>query len=304
MTPHVSIVILNWNGLKDTIECLESLQKVTYPNYEVTVVDNASEGDDVEVLRERFAGYVHVIANDKNYGFAKGNNIGIRHALERNGAYVFLLNNDTVVDPEALTELVALAEADRELGILCPLVYWYDRPDKVWFGGGFKVDLWRGTCTLNRRLDFSQPIIPSEVATGAAMLIRRETIEKVGLLPEYHFFGVEDFDYSIQALRQGFRIAVAAKAKVWHKGSRSETGASVVRMRYSYRGWQMMRRKYLSTAGYLLATVYGLACAGIQFSTVLFGYVCRGDWRGVFVVLQKTAQAIKGTIQGSFSKVQ
>jgi len=304
MTPHVSIVILNWNGLKDTIECLESLQKVTYPNYEVTVVDNASEGNDVKVLREKFAGYVHVIENDKNYGFAKGNNIGIRHALQESPGYVLLLNNDTAVDPGFLDELVTAAEADKRIGIVCPVVYWYHQPDQLWFSGKRKVHLFRGTITPDRRMDESQPVVDTEFATGAAMLIRREAIQKIGLLPEYYFFGMEDLDYSLQALRNGFRIAVVAKANVYHKGSQSVGGLAAARIGYSFRGWQIVRRKYLSTAGYLLATVYGLAWAGMQFSTVLFGYVCRGDRRGVFVVLQKTAQAIKGTIQGSFSKVQ
>ena len=303
MTPHVSIIVLNWNGLKDTIECLESLRKVTYPNYEVTVVDNASEGNDVEVLREKFAGYVHVIQNDKNYGFAAGNNIGIRHALQQDPGYVLLLNNDTAVDPGFLEELVGVAVANTKLGILCPKIYWYHQPDDVWFEGGFKVNLWRGTCTRNRRLDFSQPIIPSEVATGAAMLIRRETIEKIGLLPEDHFFGVEDFDYSLHALREGLSIAVATKAKVWHKGSQSGSTMGAVRMGYYYKGWQIMRHKYLSTSAYLLATVYGLAWAVIDALRLLSGYVIHGDCRQITTLLSKAAAALKGVIQGSFSRV-
>lgn len=160
------------------------------------VVDNASTGNVVAVLRERFGDYIHLIQNEENYGFAKGNNIGVRRALQEDAGYVLLLNNDTVVDPQFLNELVAVAEADKGLGLLCPLVYRYDRPDEIWFGGGFKIRLWRGTCIQDRRVDLSQPIIPSEVATGAAMLIRRETLQKLGVLPEYHFFGVEDFDYS------------------------------------------------------------------------------------------------------------
>ena len=121
--PRVSVVILNWNGQRDTTECLESLITVTYLNYGVILVDNASEGEDVRILREKYGDYLHIIQNNQNYGFAKGNNIGIRIALQDNPAYVFLLNNDTVVDPRFLDELVGVAEADRTVGIACPLRY-------------------------------------------------------------------------------------------------------------------------------------------------------------------------------------
>ena len=300
-SPKVSIIILNWNGLTDTTECLESLLKITYPNYNVILVDNASEGDDVDILRQQYGDYIEILQNDENYGFAKGNNIGVRHALERDAAYVLLLNNDTTVDPRFLDELILAAEGDRGLGILCPMIYWYHQPDKVWFGGGFKVSLWRGTCTQDRRLDLSQPVIPSQVATGAAMLVRRETIGRIGVLPEYYFFGIEDFDYSFHAVSEGFRIGVVANAKVWHKGSASAGEMNVARIGYSYRGWQIMRHKYLSNVGYVLATVCGIVFAALRFSTLLLGNIRRGDCHGVWALFQKTWQGLKGTIQGSFS---
>jgi len=140
--PHVSIIILNWNGKEDTIKCLQSLRKTRYSNYEIVVVDNGSTGDDVKVLGEIFGDYIHIIKNDRNYEFAEGNNIGMRYALKKDTDYILLLNNDTVVDPEFLTELVTMAESDPRFGILGSKIYFYDNPNKIWFAGG-NISLWR-----------------------------------------------------------------------------------------------------------------------------------------------------------------
>jgi hypothetical protein len=295
----VCIIILNWNGFNDTVECLESLKKITYPNYDVIVVDNASSGDDVRLLQGKFGDYINIIKNEKNYGFAKGNNIGIKYALEKGVAYVLLLNNDTVVAPDFLDELVQVAEANVGLGILCPMIYWYDQPDSVWFGGGFKVRLYRGTCTESRKEGSDQPLIRSEVATGAAMLIRRETIEKIGLLPEYHFFGVEDIDYSLGALKAGFGIAVATKSKVWHKGSREST---VARIGFHYRGWQIMRRKYLSMPAYIISTFSALTWAIMVSIIPFFRYLYHGDFRELRNFFRKIVSALKGIVEGAIWK--
>jgi len=298
--PQVSIIILNWNGLRDTIECLESLRRISYPNYNVFLVDNASAGNDVAVLREKFGDYLHIIQNDQNYGFAKGNNIGIRYALEMTADYVLLLNNDTVVDPSFLDELVGVAEADKIVGIACPVIYWYHQPDQIWFSGQRKVNLFRGTITPDRQMDVSHPVLHTEFATGAAMLIRADTIRRLGFLPEDYLFGVEDIDYSLRVLRQGLKIAVVARAKVWHKGSGSSAGITTARVGYHYSGWQMLRREHLSSVGYVLATVCGFAWASIQFSILFLGYLRHGDRHSICTLFQKTAQAVRGIFQGSF----
>src|SRR3990172_1565611 len=126
--PKVSIVILNWNGLDDTLECLEALRSCTYPNCETIVVDNGSAGDQVRRLRQKVASGVHIIENPENYGFAGGCNVGIRFALSRGADYVLLLNNDTIVDPAFLGSLVAAAEELPDAAALCPKVCYYDSP--------------------------------------------------------------------------------------------------------------------------------------------------------------------------------
>jgi hypothetical protein len=140
--PKVSIIVLNWNGLEDTIECLESLRKITYPNYGVIVVDNGSEGNDVEVLKEKFGDYIHIIENDRNYGTAEGYNIGMRHAFESLASeYILLLNNDTVVDADFLIELVTVAERNGHIGMVGPVIYDYYDPTRVRSAGGLSTGI-------------------------------------------------------------------------------------------------------------------------------------------------------------------
>lgn len=223
--PKVSIIILNWNGLPDTVDCLESLRKITYTHYNVVVVDNASEGDDVKFLRDRFRDYIHIIENDKNYGFAEGNNIGIRYAANHlKPAYLLLLNNDTVVAPEFLDELVKVAESDAVIGIASPKIYYYEfkgRNDVIWFAGG-RIEWWRRWVYphigwRDNDLQQYQEITTVDWASGAAMLLKSSVIQKLSLFNSEYFFGNEDVEYCIKARKNGFKIVYVPTAKVWHK---------------------------------------------------------------------------------------
>ena len=304
--PKVSIIVLNWNGLDDTIECLGSLKRITYPNYNVILVDNASTGNDVAVLREQFGDFIYIIPNDRNYGFAAGNNVGIRYALEKDADYVLLLNNDTTVDPAFLDELIKVAESNARIGILCPHIYSYDEPDRLAWTGGAQVDFWRSHVKRlpEHRYDIEQPVIETEVAIGTAMLITKKTIEAIGLLPEEYFFGVEDVDYSVHASRAGIGIAVIAKAKIWHKFSQSgkELNASLVR--YQYNGWQILRRKYLPPHYRFLSTATSLIWAGRQLPAQFLHDVLHGNWHSVRMRCAMVREAIKGLLHHPRSRNQ
>jgi len=223
--PKVSIIILNWNGLEDTIECLESLKKITYPNYEVIVVDNASEGDDVKILKEKFGDYIHIIENDKNYGFAEGNNIGMRYALSSSApTHLMLLNNDTVVAPDFLEELVKVAESEAEIGIVGPKIYYYDfegRKNVIWFAGG-KIEWWRRWVyphigRNDKDLPQYQNLTTVDWVSGAAMMLKSSIIRELSFLDSQYFFGDEDVDYCLRARKHGFKIVYVSTARVWHK---------------------------------------------------------------------------------------
>ena len=132
--PKVSIIILNWNGLKDTLECLESVKKSDYPNYEIILIDNASKNREGEIIKSRFPELI-LVQNEMNLGFAGGNNIGMRYALKNGAYYVWLLNNDTVIESNTLSDLVAVAEKTPNAGLLSPLIYYYANPEQIQFCG-------------------------------------------------------------------------------------------------------------------------------------------------------------------------
>ena len=222
--PKVSIIILNWNGLEDTIECLESLRKITYPNYDVTVVDNGSRGNDAQVMQEKFGDYIHLIKNDKNDGYAGGNNIGITSALANSQPdYILLLNNDTVVAPGFLTEMVKVAERDDQNGIVGPKTYLYDTPPQFWLAWA-NIDMHRGHATVAGfgETDEGQYDDVREIhgyLPGSCLLIKQQVIQNIGLFDESYFCYWDETDYCFRVRKAGYKIVYASQAKIWHKKS-------------------------------------------------------------------------------------
>lgn len=218
--PRVSIIILNWNGLKDTIECLDSLKEITYPNYEVIVVDNASIQNEAVLLQKKYGGYIRTVRTKKNLGFAGGNNVGIRQVLrEENSKYVLLLNNDTVVKPNFLDELVKVGEQSGKIGMIGGKIYYYQR-DKIWYGGG-RINVIALRAPHNTK-EFSD-IRNTSFVTGCLMLIKIKVFKKIGLLSEDYFLTVEDWDFSYR-VRRKFSMKVTPYAVIYHKVSTSTGG--------------------------------------------------------------------------------
>lgn len=222
--PAVTIVILNWNGVEDTIECVESLKKVTYPDYNIAVVDNGSSGNDVEILKAKFGDYIDIIENGKNLGFPEGCNVGIRYALENGADYILLLNNDTVVDPDFLSELVRMAESDPSIGIIGPKTYFYDEPNLLQFTWA-RIDLWRGMIFQPgaNETDTGQcdEVHEADYVQGSCFLIKRAVTENIGLMDPRYFSHWDECDYCMRAKRAGFRLVYLPQAKIWHKLARS-----------------------------------------------------------------------------------
>jgi len=221
MPSKVSIIILNWNGLEDTIECLESLKKTTYPNYEVIVVDNGSRGNDAQVLGEKFGDYIHIIKNDKNYGYTGGNNIAIRHVLAHSEPdYLLILNNDIVVAPDFLDYLVEVAEGNGSIGIVGPKVYYYDYPGRIQSAGG-KINMWKGITPHigDWEIESGQYNTGRMVdhISGCCLLVKSEVIQKVGLFDESYFCYWDETDYCARAKKAGYKLSYAPRARIWHK---------------------------------------------------------------------------------------
>jgi GT2 family glycosyltransferase len=205
----VAAVVLSWNGREDTLACLRSLEG---EEVDVIVVDNASTDGSAEAVTR-----VELIRNDENLGYAGGMNVGIRAALERDADAVLLLNNDVEVEPGAVA---TLAEAVDATGAVCPLVVFADDPDRVWYGGA-DFNPRRGYQGRHRT---SRDGGETERICGAAVLIPRETIERIGAFDEALFAYVEDADWSLRAREAGLPLRVVPDARVRHKVSAATGG--------------------------------------------------------------------------------
>lgn len=218
--PDVSIIILNWNGWIDTIDCLESLNQIDYPNYNVIVVDNNSKDESIDMIEDFAKGQKNLIfiKNDKNYGFAEGNNIGIRFALnDLRSDYILLLNNDTLVKTNFLNELIEVGEFNKDIMILGPKVYPCRNNDVLKDSAivGSEIVFWIGA--LTKGIKSSNDIKDVELVSGACMLIKNTLFKKVGLLDSTYFFGWEDADFCTNTRKLGYKIVGVPKAKIFHK---------------------------------------------------------------------------------------
>lgn len=224
--PLVYIIILNWNRKEDTLSCLQSIERVAYPNLSVILVDNASSDGTVESVGESFPS-VKVIENSRNLRFAGGNNVGIEYALRNKADYILLLNNDTVVAPDFLDRLIEVADTDKRIGIAGPKIYYYQDRKRIWFAGG-RVEYWKGWISHIgvREPDHGQYDVLREVdyITGCCMLVKREVIERVGKLDERFFIYGEDADWCLRASRAGYTLVYVPSSIIWHKVSASSGG--------------------------------------------------------------------------------
>jgi hypothetical protein len=224
---QVAIVVVNWNLKNETLCCLHSLERLDLPDrvsYHVTVVDNGSCDGSAQSIARRFP-ESRLISLPSNTGFGAGCNRAIEHLLAETGCeFVFLMNNDTVADPRALSELIQAAEAHPEAGILGPKIYYQHRPRTIWYAGARRrwgvlaaADTGRG------QPDRGQFGVMREVdyVFGAAMLVRRSVFERVGSFDERFFVYLEDMDLCLRAQDAGFSLLFVPQAQVWHKGSAS-----------------------------------------------------------------------------------
>lgn len=217
----VQILLLNWNAWHDTLECLHSIIGLEYLDYQIIVVDNGSEDDSVRQIREEYPN-LKIIKNEDNLGFGGGCNVGIRYALEQGAEFVWLLNNDTQVDPGALGAMVRLANSDHRVAAVGSVLYYMDSPTQVQAWGGGRVNLWTG---LSKHFHAQADDCKFHYLTAASLLLRLEALQHVGLFDERMFFMYwEDVDLCFRLRQAGWKLSVARDACVWHKESASLSG--------------------------------------------------------------------------------
>ena len=233
MAGSVNLFVLNWNGRDLTLDCLSSLEKITYPNVKVYVIDNGSSDNSVTEIQNQFPDY-EIIKLPENYGFSRGNNAGFQ-LVKQKADFTIFLNNDTVVDPYFVEPLINEMESNSTVKQATPKIFYADDLEYIWFGGG-KINLWAGWIrhlgirqkdstqfSFNRNVDY---------ATGCCVCMRTEDFESIGMFDESFFMYGEDVDLSLRFREQGGQILFVPESKIWHKVS-SSIGAQ-----FSIRKWK------------------------------------------------------------------
>jgi GT2 family glycosyltransferase len=266
--PRVVIVILNWNGKEDTAECIDSLSVITYPNFAIVIVDNASADGSVEFFKARNPS-IEIAQNSTNIGFGAGNNVGIALALNMGADYVLLLNNDTVVDRQFLDYLVREAESDSCIGFVGPKIY------RLYEGEATEYAVWRTFRWKKMRLDATQKttILHSaggsfnpwlgklrhrgaaefdagqyderkqvDFVEGSCVLVKKDAINSIGVLDPTYFAYVEDVDWCLRGQNAGYKTIYVPQAKIWHKASKSSVDQTRVYYGTRNRFWLMQKR--------------------------------------------------------------
>ena len=229
----VNLFVLNWNGRDLTLDCLSSLEKITYPNVKVYVIDNGSSDNSVTAIRNQFPDY-EIIELPKNYGFARGNNAGFE-LVKQKADYTIFLNNDTIVDPNFVEPLINAMESNSTVKQSTPKIFYADNLDYIWFGGG-KVSLWAGWIRHLgiRQKDSMQFSFDRNVdyATGCCVCMRTVDFESIGMFDESFLMYGEDVDLSLRFRKQGGQILFVPESKIWHKVSSS------IGTQFSIRKWK------------------------------------------------------------------
>jgi len=241
--PLVSLVTVNYNQSAVTCEFLNSIKKITYPNIEIFVVDNASPNDNPEIIKERYP-YIHYIQTEKNLGFAGGNNVALPHCK---GKYVLFINNDTEVEPDFLEPMVELLEKDKSIGMVSPKIHYFHTPDTFQFAGFTPINpvTIRNFAIGFGEKDTGQYNHACETGSifGAAMLVPYKIMEEVGIMTEVYFLYYEEHDWADHIKRAGYKIYYQGKSLVLHKESISTVKESPFQIFYLNRGRILFARR-------------------------------------------------------------
>lgn len=295
MSPLVYIIVLDWNGADDTLACLESLNALDYDNYQVVVVDNGSRVSVRSAVEASFPRAI-VIENQVNLGYAGGNNVGIAFALEREAALVWVLNNDTIVEPDALSALVATAERHPRAAAVGGRVCWGDQHARLWVTWG-RVTWLQSLVALAGQNAVDGPAYDAEREVewlpGCSIVFRADSLKRVGLFDESYFAYHEDVEWAARARAAGWQLWYTGDSRIYHSVHGSSGGEA------NYGGF----RKYLSARNSVLyARKYGsfgqkLLMAAAIIVTLPFQFLRRlasGEQEGIYMKIRGWRDGLAG----------
>ncbi len=227
--PKIAILILQWNRAADTLACIRSVRNISSSLYDLFIIDNGSRPEELALVKTAFPDLIY-IENGQNLGFAAGYNQGLQIALGYGADYCLLLNNDTTVDSQLLHAFLSATEQYPEAGVLGAKIYFFDSPTDIWYAGGEVhsktqrcYHIGCGESDLDKRYD---SIVDTSYVCGCALWIKKEVIEKVGLMDPHFFLLWEEIDWCWRIRQAGFRCLFVPQAKVWHKISTSFEGGN------------------------------------------------------------------------------
>ncbi len=261
MNKKIAIILVNYNGLKDTIECIESIYKSNYDNYEIIVIDNAS-AESSEALMKFDKVYYKKLSD--NFGFGVANNIGAEIALNNDAELIMCLNNDTIIDENLLLNMSKLTD-DRTI-TTCAMYYYEDKKE-LWYGGG-TVSRIKGNFRHRRYKENKQ----ISFVTGCCFMFTASCYKEIGLFDDNYFMYCEDADFSLKATQKGYKLLYIFSAKLWHKVGRSMGSYSDLREYYLTRNRLYLLKKYRKE---------------FVFTAFLYYYFTRGIYILKAIVLNK-----------------
>ncbi|SFE93089.1 hypothetical protein SAMN05518672_112104 [Chitinophaga sp. CF118] len=276
-TPLVSIIALNYNQTTVTCEFLESTKKLTYSNFETIVVDNGSAVDPTQQINAGNYPNVKLFLSPVNLGFTGGNNLGIEHAK---GDFIFIVNNDTEVTPDLLTHLLNPFFEDASIGVVCPKIRFYHHSNVIQYAGFHKMNLLTGRTWAvgSKEEDKGQHDVsgPTWCAHGAAMMVKREVIEKVGRFADKFFIYYEESDWSARILRAGYKIYYNSDGLIFHKESITMGKESPVKAYYHTRNRILYMRR---NSNKLQLTAFLFFFSFLTFPKAVCTYALKGQFK-------------------------
>jgi len=230
-SPEVYFIVINWNQYALTRDCLVSLQDQDYKDFQVIIVDNGSTDGSVDRLENEFDNFFY-IKLPENIGYSPGNNAGIEYALSKGADYIFLLNNDTIVDRQMLSLLMRVSESSDEIGIVGPTMYFSEPQDKIW--AGENVIDWKKANIIRKEMGEQQkfeilsqnPPVEVDYIDTCAILIKNNVFSHIGEMDGKYFINFDDLDLNVRSQRAGFKIVYVPAARMWHRVSSSMGFAS------------------------------------------------------------------------------
>jgi GT2 family glycosyltransferase len=271
--PLIVSVILNTNRREDTLACLQSLTRTQYANMKTIVLDNSSTDGSVDAICNQFPD-VQIIHLAENLGYAGNNNVGIKEALKLGAEWVFVLNEDVILDQNCIQQLIDIGESDPNIGIVGPLVYHYDEPTVIQSAGGMLGKYWESIHLGQNEPDQGQFINPRQVEwiSGCAILVRSTAIEQAGMLDSGFFIYWEETEWCIRIGRAGWKIVHVPLAKLWHKGVQRNYSPKPSFTYYATRNHLIALSKHRAP---FIARIY----TWFQIARTLVSWTVKSKWR-------------------------